>query len=200
MSSSDRNLEPFDPDSNPGVFEELREQVRQLRRELAGAKRALRSLRARIGRDPLTGVPDRGQADAWLQAALSSHEPIACLLVDLDGFKDVNAALGHTGGDIVLREAAALLERALPRGARLARYGGDEFLVLAPSGSEVTAVAAAEAFRSAFEVQRPPSGMTLSIGATVVRSGDSTENVIQRADQALSRAKAAGKDRVEVEL
>ena len=123
---------------------------------------------------------------------------VAVLLVDLDGFKAVNDALGHQAGDLVLVDVARRLETAAV-GKTVGRLGGDEFVVAWPSGrfGEVARVAASVTAAIALDVTLEPSGqvasITASVGAAVARPGSmSVAELMQRADQAMYRAKRTG--------
>ncbi|NJM30586.1 MAG: diguanylate cyclase [Rhizobiales bacterium] len=82
--------------------------------------------------DPLTGVGNRRRFHEDVQQLVGSGKPVAVVLVDLDNFKQVNDTFGHTTGDALLMEIAALLQREAPAGAKLTRMGGDEFAILLP--------------------------------------------------------------------
>jgi diguanylate cyclase (GGDEF)-like protein len=183
----------------PNDVETLRGRIRALRRRLAAANREKEQLKACLGRDHLTGVPDRSRACSWLQEIVQQSESTACLLIDVDDFRSVNIELGHSGADVALADVARALERSLPDGARLARYGGDEFVVLVPAAAPEQARNIAEEFRTRFLEQPRPRGITVSIGLALWREGDSAVALIDRSDRALLRAKLGGKNRIELE-
>ena len=128
-----------------------------------------------------------------------SHGP-ALMVVDLDGFKDVNDTLGHAAGDVALKAlAAGVLERLRPVD-HLARFGGEEFVVLLP-GTDV-----AEAQQTLTRLQRSLSEalflhdgrevfVTFSAGVTGWQAGEALETALERADEALYEAKRTGKNR-----
>ena len=153
----------------------------------------LRSLRLRAATDPLTGL---GHHATFHEALGSSHRRpnTAVLLCDVDGFKHLNDTYGHQHGDHVLRSVAAALTGALRRGDSLFRVGGDEFAALLVVSGEDEALEAGIRLRAA--VLEAGTGVTVSIGVAVPREGESDASVLARADRALYRVKASGRDGV----
>ena len=155
--------------------------------------------------DALTGVPNRRQMNLLLQNALIEARKgnvFAVMMVDFDHFKQVNDVFGHTVGDAVLSAAVQRLAEQLRTGDRLGRWGGEEFIVLVRHADEAAALRRAERLREAIGAQ-PLVGdytVTVSCGVAVYRLGDTLEQLIQRADKALYRAKRSGRNRVEVSL
>jgi diguanylate cyclase (GGDEF)-like protein len=153
----------------------------------------LRSLRLRAATDPLTGL---GHHATFHEALAASHRRpnTAVLLCDVDGFKHLNDTYGHQHGDHVLRSVAAALTGALRRGDSLFRVGGDEFAALLVVSSEDEALEAGVRLRAA--VLEAGTGVTVSIGVAVPRDAESDDSVLARADRALYRVKASGRDGV----
>lgn len=150
--------------------------------------------------DPLTGLPNRRALDDRLDALVAAvpHQQLAVALVDLDGFKEVNDQRSHATGDAVLRVVAATLREALRADDMVARYGGDEFVVLLPSASLSAAEAALN--RAVQAVAALPSdkahGVTLSVGVVAAQPDETGGQVLARADAAMYRAKRSGGNRV----
>jgi two-component system cell cycle response regulator len=159
--------------------------------------------------DPLTQLLNRRalteRITAEMERALRYDASLALLLLDLDHFKAVNDTYGHLVGDDVLRDVAALLTRTLRASDLAARYGGEEFLVLLPETDEAGAEAFAERIREAIEAfpfgarsGQPPLRLTASVGVAAFPAAriESVEDLVARADAALYRAKADGRNRV----
>ncbi|ASR39696.1 diguanylate cyclase [Prauserella marina] len=150
--------------------------------------------------DPLTGLPNRRALDERLRtlAATAMAQPLAVALVDLDGFKDVNDQHSHAEGDDVLRVVASTLRDALRGDDIVARYGGDEFIVLLPGAPLSAATQALN--RSVKSVASLPHhlshGVTLSIGLVSLRAQERAEEVLSRADAAMYQAKRGGGNRI----
>ncbi|MCM2972339.1 GGDEF domain-containing protein [Larsenimonas suaedae] len=153
--------------------------------------------------DPLTGLINRRGVATRLNATCTSDERVnAVLLLDIDHFKSVNDCYGHDDGDTVLSEFASRLRQTLRDNDLIARWGGEEFLVVLPGVSLETARQRAEAVRLAiaklpFQLSRGALDVTVSIGVavshTLVQQFDTTVNA---ADAALYQAKHAGRNRV----
>lgn len=150
--------------------------------------------------DPLTGLSNRRALDGRLDAMLSEPEnhPLSVALVDLDGFKEVNDRCSHAEGDEVLRVVATTLRDTLRADDFLARYGGDEFVVLLPGATLTSAELALRRTVAAVDdlPQEVSRGVTLSIGAVAVRPEESGGQVLARADAAMYRAKRDGGNQV----
>jgi diguanylate cyclase (GGDEF)-like protein len=150
--------------------------------------------------DPLTGLPNRRALDEHLRTLAStvSAQPLAVALVDLDGFKDVNDRHSHAEGDDVLRVVASTLRDALRGDDIVARYGGDEFIVLLP-GAPVSAARQA-LNRSVTAVASLPHhlshGVTLSVGLVSLRPQERADQVLSRADAAMYQAKRGGGNQI----
>jgi diguanylate cyclase (GGDEF)-like protein/PAS domain S-box-containing protein len=173
--------------------------------ETTEAKRQESELRHLAEHDPLTGLSNRRlfRRELEAQVALTARtgEPAAVVLVDLDRFKSVNDAWGHGVGDRVLVAAARALERRLRESDVVARLGGDELAVLLRRVGLRQAVAVARHLVSEVagcRVQGPggrPIGATASAGVAPLEPGVLADEVLARADGALYRAKAAGRNR-----
>jgi diguanylate cyclase (GGDEF)-like protein len=153
--------------------------------------------------DPLTGLFNRNALELRLAEldANAGNDPKAChalLLCDLDHFKRVNDRLGHAAGDSVLQDVSYTMRAKLRAGDSIYRVGGEEILVVLPGATREDAVAIAERLRLAVRDLRPVGvTMTVSIGVAVSRPGGfDTDDLVQRADEALYTAKANGRDMV----
>lgn len=159
--------------------------------------------------DGLTGVLNRRALVARLTdaiaAAHATSKPLALLFMDLDHFKSINDHHGHHAGDLCLQAVAGAASEWLKTGQTFGRYGGEEFLVILPESTPAQALAVAEQLRRQIERLRidlqdqgVPLSMTASIGVASLSGGDETlQQLIDRADHALYRAKAHGRNRVD---
>ncbi|WP_299444452.1 PAS domain-containing protein [uncultured Rhodospira sp.] len=150
--------------------------------------------------DVLTGAFNRQQAirglDQETRRADRMETPAAVIMADIDHFKAINDTHGHPVGDQVLREVVTRLSDRIRETDLLARWGGEEFLVILPGTDTEGARQLAETLREAMaSVPMPPAGtVTLSLGIAQHRPGESVEDWVARADEALYRAKADGRD------
>ncbi|HLO66518.1 MAG TPA: GGDEF domain-containing protein [Holophaga sp.] len=157
-------------------------------------------------RDALTGLHNRRffmeQGDRLLRLAERGHHPAGLLMVDIDHFKRVNDQLGHASGDLVLKEVARRMGATLRDTDLVARLGGEEFAIVLPDAGPGALAAAAERVRVAIAGEpvpledRAPHLVTLSLGSAQLGPGDTLEGLLARADAALYRAKAEGRNRV----
>ncbi|BCJ55656.1 hypothetical protein Asp14428_71310 [Actinoplanes sp. NBRC 14428] len=167
---------------------------------LAGVLQVRRRQRAQdhaAVHDPLTGLGNREKlrrAAASALAGASAQQPVALLVLDLDGFKEVNDTLGHHAGDLLLAGVAQEIERVVRGGGTVTRLGGDEFAVLLPRTGTERALAVAAAVGAA--VRRPvliedrPVAVGVSIGVAVAPGhGRDLSTLLQRGDAAMYRAK-----------
>lgn len=163
--------------------------------------------------DSLTGLANRRFLDenldsTWAQCA-AQHAPVSIIMLDIDCFKQYNDAAGHIAGDECLRKVAEALQSDVLRDEDLvARYGGEEFLALLPGADSAAVTQVAQRIRSLvreLKIPHPNSPvaeyLTVSVGGATAWPAEkgTPDELIQRADQALYAAKAAGRDRVRIE-
>lgn len=163
-------------------------------------QRTVRALRAAAVTDHLTGLTNRHGATARIDR-LAARRPVAVILADLDHFKMINDIWGHASGDGVLAEAAKIFKDGVQPGQMVARWGGEEFLVLLPGHDIGRAMDLADQLRRALATLRGPAGslgeITASFGVSERYEEEATlDGAIQRADAALYAAKDSGRDRV----
>jgi diguanylate cyclase (GGDEF)-like protein len=162
-----------------------------------------RELAGQAHTDPLTGALNRqGLREALLkrlQATGHYSDGLAVIFVDLDFFKRINDQHGHETGDEVLRRFAALVRAHIRAADKLVRWGGEEFLLVCPETNAEQAALLAEKLRTSMELETWPNALavTASFGVSEIQSGEDIGAAITRADGALYRAKAGGRNRVE---
>lgn len=158
--------------------------------------------------DALTGLPNRRAMTSALQAAVAASadaavrgtpRPLCVALLDLDHFKTINDQQGHASGDRVLAEVGVLLRAELAGRGLAARYGGEEFVALLADTDTASAVHLCDGLRRAVAALPLGFPVTVSVGVAMHHSGETVEQTLARADAALYRAKAGGRNRVETD-
>ena len=157
--------------------------------------------------DPLTGALNRRAfsilAEKEMARAQRHGRSLSLLMMDLDHFKQINDRLGHGDGDAILCRFVAIATRVLRGEDVLCRFGGEEFVALLPATSGAQALVAAERLRLAFAREGSgvitaapplPFAITVSIGVSELKQGEDIKNALRRADIALYRAKAMGRN------
>ncbi|MVB09436.1 Diguanylate cyclase, GGDEF domain [Caprobacter fermentans] len=178
---------------------QLRESISQLRllnQELKQKEKAIQSL---AYYDQLTGVANRALfyelAEKFLRAAERNHEVLGLMFIDVDNFKQINDTYGHEAGDKVLVQVAGILTAATRRNDVVARYGGDEFLILlpqinAPDNYKIVVSKILQAKRDAIVCNGISVEICLSVGVSFYpQDGDSIDQLIVKADRAMYIAK-----------
>src|SRR3954471_4116928 len=171
--------------------------------DLSARKRAEEELAHAATHDPLTGLPNRKHFERAATEALerlSDGQSVALLFIDIDDFKVINDSLGHSAGDRLLLVVAERLRGLVREPDVLARFGGDEFIILLANADAAQALATADAVREALRVPADLDGerrfVTASVGITLSdRSPSSAGAMIRDGDAAMYQAKANGKDR-----
>ncbi len=155
--------------------------------------------------DALTGVPNRRYIELKVKQAIQEVEQfgrnVGLLLIDVDHFKQVNDSHGHGIGDDVLKAACNTLTHSLRTGDIVGRWGGEEFLVIVADVNRTVLAAFAERCRmliaeSAIQVKDEYMRITVLLGGTLMKSGDSEQSAIKRADELMYRSKMSGRNRV----
>jgi diguanylate cyclase (GGDEF)-like protein/putative nucleotidyltransferase with HDIG domain len=161
------------------------------------------ALRREARLDPLTGVLNRRSFESTLFSQLALREPFALMFLDVDHFKSVNDKFGHDVGDVVLQAVADRMRRSVRDGDTCARFGGEEFVILARTVTSDLAIQVADRHRRAIEALLFPQllgrQVTVSIGVAVfdpAQPDPSPEALVARADHAVYEAKRAGRNRV----
>ena len=180
----------------------LATQAESLSQELGRLKDDLVHLEEAASHDRLTGAWNRRRfeeaAAAEMGLAGRRRSALSLIMLDLDHFKRINDTYGHPAGDAVLAGAAVAFRSALRASDALVRWGGEEFLVLAPATALDGAVRLADRIRTTLAARAFPAAeaMTLSAGVAEYMAGETLDAWVARADTALYRAKAEGRDRV----
>ncbi|WP_243544538.1 GGDEF domain-containing response regulator [Pseudodesulfovibrio tunisiensis] len=180
---------PF-PDSDLRVF--TFQDVSELEEEKA-------RLRDEASTDPLTRALNRRSFLRLLDRHMFSGKPFSLIMFDIDHFKSINDTYGHDVGDAVLREISALVRENIRETDTLARWGGEEFMVLAGNSAPDRAAHEAERLRSAvaeFAFTGVPGQITSSFGVARHVLGEDQETLLKRVDQALYQAKENGRNRI----
>ncbi|MBZ9750091.1 GGDEF domain-containing protein [Deinococcus sp. HMF7604] len=150
--------------------------------------------------DPLTGLDNCRAMMARLQKAAHTGQPVTALLLDIDRFKGINDRLGHDVGDEVLREVGRRLRAAVGTHGAVARWGGEEFLVLLDGAA--SAQATGQALRQAVRAAPMAGGVTVtvSLGGAALREVGTVGELLKLADARLYVAKSSGRDRAELSV
>ncbi|AVD80685.1 hypothetical protein C4Q28_00210 [Pseudomonas sp. SWI6] len=190
-----------------GRLQGLAERVASMEQEALGYREHLEEQRQKALIDPLTGLPNRA---AWAERVEREVQDwqeggghLLMAILDLDHFKRINDGYGHLAGDKVLKIVADQLRKRLRGQDFIARFGGEEFVLLLPQTSPAAGQQFAEVLRAAIEAcpfhfKGERVVITASIGVSAFRSGERADQVLKRADDALYRAKDLGRNRVEM--
>jgi diguanylate cyclase len=185
----------------------LAERVAHMEKEALGYREHLEEQRQKALIDPLTCLPNRAAWGERLDHEVSQWQQhgntLLLAMLDLDHFKRINDNYGHLAGDKVLKIIASVLRKRLRGTDFIARFGGEEFVLLMPATVPAVGTQLLENLRASIEAcpfhfKGEPVTITLSMGLTAFRSGEHSDAVLKRADQALYRAKHAGRNRVEL--
>ena len=190
----------------------LEERLTLSKSEISNLQHSLDAIRAESLTDPLTGLGNRKyfdrSIDSAVQTALGNGQPLSLLMFDIDHFKSFNDSYGHLTGDQVLRLVGMSLKQTIKGQDITARYGGEEFAVVLPNTALRQALTVADHIRRAVmskELKKKSTGeilgrVTISVGVSILKPGDDTDTLIERADACLYAAKRNGRNRVICEL
>lgn len=185
----------------------LAERVAHMEQEALGFREHLEEQRQKALIDPLTGLPNRAAWSERLDYEIGQWQQhgntLMLAMLDLDHFKRINDNYGHLAGDKVLKIIASVLRKRLRGTDFIARFGGEEFVLLMPSTVPAAGMKLLETLRAAIEAcpfhfKGERVTITISMGLTAFRTGEHSDLVLKRADQALYRAKNGGRNRVEL--
>ncbi|MFJ3149737.1 diguanylate cyclase [Pseudomonas putida] len=189
-----------------GRLQGLSERVASMEHEALGYREHLEEQRQKALLDPLTGLPNRAAWSEQVEREMLDWQEngghLAMAILDLDHFKRINDNYGHLAGDKVLKIVADQLRKRLRGRDFIARFGGEEFVLLLPQTTPAVAAQMAEVLRATveacpFHFKGERVVITTSIGLGAFRSGERSDQVLKRADAALYRAKEQGRNRVE---
>jgi len=186
-------------------LQELGEKIKAMEAEAERNRTTLEKHRYKALHDPLTELPNREAYNERIAAEFQRwrryKHPLTLAICDLDHFKKINDSLGHQAGDRVLKVISRSIAKRLRQVDFFGRYGGEEFVVIMPETNSEQACSVLEKIRiaiaeTAFNYKGQPLPITLSMGITQFRDGDTIDSAFARADEALYSAKADGRNRV----
>ncbi len=190
-----------------GRLQTLVERVASMEQEAKGFRDHIEEQRQKALTDPLTGLPNRAAWDERQELEVARWQryggELLMAVLDIDFFKRINDNYGHLAGDKVLKIIATELAKRLRKTDFIARFGGEEFVLLIPGTPLEGAQQLLETLRTAiescpFHFKGERVTITLSAGVSAFAAGERAEQVFERADQALYRAKRSGRNRIEV--
>ena len=186
----------------------LEEKLQGSASEIRQMRQDMQFLKEESMTDTLTGIPNRRAFDKKLKdqavEAIDKARPLSLIMIDIDHFKVFNDTYGHQVGDQVLRLVARTLSEGLRPNDLLTRYGGEEFSVIVPAAKLADAERLAEKLRERMaakdiinQTKNEKLGrLSISLGVAQMKPGESLHHFIERADRALYKAKASGRNRV----
>jgi len=195
---------------NVRLHEQLGRTIEEVRIKNDQLEEAVAKLETMASTDPLTGIANRrafSQAmERRFSEAMRYDQDLAVVMIDLDGFKQLNDRMGHQAGDLILQRTGRILEANCRRSDLAGRFGGDEFVILLPETDLATARVVAERVKDEFDLTAqamltqasPPVRVSMSMGISCIRHSRpvSPDQLIGQADEALYCAKAKGKTQI----
>lgn len=190
-------------DSLANQLEVLMKRVEHIESDARESKKQLEQQRYKATHDPLTQLPNREafneRAFLEFQRYQRYKRPLTIGICDIDLFKQVNDTYGHQAGDKVIKVIAKTISTRLREGDFIARFGGEEFVVIMPETDTRQAFTVLDTIRVAvaampFRFRDTPIGISISLGIAGFDEGDSVESVFERADKALYKAKSGGRN------
>jgi two-component system, cell cycle response regulator len=208
--AADYLSKPYDPSElKARIYASLRTKVLQdeLKEKNRQLEEVLLQMETLAMTDQLTGLVNRRAFSSVIEKELSRsvryNHPTSCLMIDIDHFKSINDVHGHNAGDQVLKEISQVMLNCLRKADTVARWGGEEFIVLLPATAKKDALIIASRVLTAVskcKFSSLPGQVTVSIGLAGIpeQDIDTTDKLIAVADGALYKAKANGRNRIEI--
>lgn len=184
----------------------LVEKVREMEAQSRDAEQRIEEQRQLALRDVLTQLPNREAYNQRIEQEFDRWQryqrPVALAVADVDFFKRINDGFGHLAGDKVLRVIAKMLRKRLRKSDFVARFGGEEFVIVLPETTVEQAIPILDGVRQAiancpFHFREKPVSITISFGVAEPDKNDTPASMFERADKALYKAKNAGRNRIE---
>ena len=192
-------------DEANSTIKELKHELDQAKAESNQLRDNLSHQRSRAMTDPLTNLPNRHAYNERLNLEYNRwrryRKPLSIILGDIDFFKKINDTYGHIAGDTAIKSTGSLLQKLLRDTDFIARFGGEEFVILMPETTLVDATKATNKIRLSVQDNKVQEGanvisMSMSFGVACFEEDDNPKQVLERADKALYRAKAKGRNQV----
>jgi len=204
VSSFDHDRQQLEEKATQTI-NELEGELKQAKDETELLKNNLQQQKLRELTDPLTKLPNRQAYNERLHLESNRfkryQKPLSLILGDIDLFKNVNDTHGHIVGDAALKQTASILQNSIRATDFVARFGGEEFVIIMPETNMAAATKAVNKVRIAIQKNQITEGstkvnLTMSFGVASFTEDDSSKSVLERADKALYRAKSKGRNQV----